>query len=309
LHYAVLDLFGFKCFKRIAFTHITCQDKKSDFMGKTVFFNNLTKLQHELAYDLSDRQFCLRFNIAPDRYSEWKRGSMPSTLWLRRLAKNFNKSIDWFLTDHSEEETTKIADHVSQRVKHRARNVGTRPHSALTPPLTNHTRCLALDISDDEIKNIQEIGPYSLVARVEQRLSAGGGSFAIDETHVEEKLAFSTRYLCSKVEDRSRVLLVFISGDSMSPIIQDGDLVLLDRSQTDVVKYNRLALHRNDDHPPIYAVREDSRFWLKHVDVVEKGHTLILRLVSANPAYTPIETSVSDVEILGRVVWFCRDLK
>ena len=133
-----------------------------------------------------------------------------------------------------------------------------------------------------------------LIPMVEAVLSAGQGSFEVNE-HSERKYSFRRDFLRRKGNHKEMVLLR-VSGDSMSPSIENGDVVLLDQSQ------------RNPHPGMIYAVGVEDMVYLKRVDA-QPGKLI---LYSDNREYAPIEIDTrGDLEnqarIIGRAIWWCRE--
>ncbi|MCF8029670.1 MAG: phage repressor protein, partial [Desulfohalobiaceae bacterium] len=98
--------------------------------------------------------------------------------------------------------------------------------------------------------------------------------------------------------DPSRMILMDVSGDSMSPEIKDGDTVLIDQSQTDIYIGK------------IYAVSIGQEITVKYVERVPEK--IILR--SANRGWHDIEVDIrgdlgESVSIIGRVIWWCREAR
>ena len=94
------------------------------------------------------------------------------------------------------------------------------------------------------------------------------------------------------------MVLMSVSGDSMSPTISNGDMVLVNQGQKDVIA------------GAIYAVGVDDSILVKRLDK-QPGK---LVLVSDNrEAYPPLELDMTDeavcesVRIIGRVLWWCRE--
>ncbi|MDR2075607.1 MAG: helix-turn-helix domain-containing protein [Desulfovibrio sp.] len=129
---------------------------------------------------------------------------------------------------------------------------------------------------------------------VEARLSAGHGSF---ETAGDTQTSYSFPYSFLARKGRpNRMVLMYVSGDSMEPEIKDGDLVLIDQAQTDLLP------------DKIYATGVEDMVFLKRVFAVP-GKVI---LKSINPDYPPFEIDTRGdmadaVRILGRAVWWCRE--
>ena len=131
------------------------------------------------------------------------------------------------------------------------------------------------------------------VPRVKARLHAGGGSFETSP-EIESFYAFSRAWLRRKGNPEQMVLMDVI-GDSMSPVIEEGDTVLVDQSRTDIYSGG------------IYAVGIDDTVMVKRIE----KHPQRLVLISANSSYAPVylqKEEVRRIRIIGRVVWICREL-
>ncbi len=134
-----------------------------------------------------------------------------------------------------------------------------------------------------------------LVPMVRARLSAGGGSFEINDS-VLRHYAFRWDFLHRKGAPASMVLLR-VTGDSMQPQILNNDVVLIDQSQI-----NPMPGH-------IYAVGFEEMVYLKVLNAMPGE--LILSSINAN--YAPIRINLAEhsqeyVRIIGRAVWVGREL-
>ena len=135
-----------------------------------------------------------------------------------------------------------------------------------------------------------------MVPKVKARLSAGGGSLETSG-EINGRYAFRADYLNRKGSPKDMVLMD-VAGDSMAPDIQDGDMVLIDQSQHQVVPGG------------IFAVGIDDGVVVKFVDSVPGK--IVLR--SKNKEFEPIEVDLrgdlaASVRIIGRVLWWCREAK
>nr|WP_167128159.1 S24 family peptidase [Nitratidesulfovibrio liaohensis] len=135
-----------------------------------------------------------------------------------------------------------------------------------------------------------------MIPKVQARLSAGGGSLEANGDPVGS-YAFRSDWLVRKGQVASMVLMDVV-GDSMAPAIEDGDMVLIDQSQTGVVP------------GAIYAVGVEDGVYVKRLDFLPG--TLVLN--SVNPTYSPIEVPLrgdlaDTVRVIGRIIWWCREAK
>jgi phage repressor protein C with HTH and peptisase S24 domain len=83
-----------------------------------------------------------------------------------------------------------------------------------------------------------------------------------------------------------RVKQMQVSGDSMQPTINDGDFILADTS------------HNVFDVDGIYLIRMISGLAVKRL---QAGLNAI-SIISDNPNYKPIEASIGEVKIIGKVI-------
>jgi phage repressor protein C with HTH and peptisase S24 domain len=139
--------------------------------------------------------------------------------------------------------------------------------------------------SDSKFKNIP---------KVKARLCAGGGSFEVG-SEIEGYYAFRKDWLTTKGAINQMVLMD-IFGNSMEPEIKDGDTILIDESQKDVLA------------GAIYAVGVDDTIMVKRLE----KHPNKLVLLSDNKDYFPIYLEGNELEsvrVIGKVVWICRELR
>lgn len=140
--------------------------------------------------------------------------------------------------------------------------------------------------SDDSI--------FKNIPKVKARLSAGGGSFEVG-SEIEGYYAFRKDWLTTK-GNRNKMVLMDIFGNSMEPEMKDGDTILIDESQKDILA------------GAIYAVGIDDTIMVKRVE----KHPNKLVLLSDNKDYSPIYlqgNEINSVRIIGKVIWISRELR
>lgn len=135
-----------------------------------------------------------------------------------------------------------------------------------------------------------------MVPKVTARLSAGGGSFEV-ETEVKGLYAFQAAWLRAKGKPEDLVLME-VTGDSMEPEIRNGDTVLINQGQREVLAGK------------VYAVGIEDTVVVKQVERLPGK--LVLR--STNPAHPQVEINMSGdlastVRIIGRVIWWCHEAR
>jgi phage repressor protein C with HTH and peptisase S24 domain len=124
------------------------------------------------------------------------------------------------------------------------------------------------------------------VPRLSLDASAGPGSLAGEEAPIGA-FRFSARWLRGQGLDPARLSAIAVAGDSMEPLLRDGDEILVDTAPRPL-------------RDGIYVARLDDALLVKRI-ALGRGGTV--SLISANPAYPPIEAPRDELEVIGRVVW------
>jgi len=135
---------------------------------------------------------------------------------------------------------------------------------------------------------------FMIIPKVKARLSAGGGSFEVG-SEIEDYYAFRKDWLSIK-GTINKMVLMDIFGNSMEPEMKDGDTILIDESQKDILA------------GAIYAVGIDDTIMVKRLE----KHPNKLVLLSDNKDYSPIYLQASEIDsvrIIGKVIWICRKLR
>lgn len=139
---------------------------------------------------------------------------------------------------------------------------------------------------------------YARIPLHEATLAAGRGA-ANDLEWVADHLAFSRAWLKRVGISPAAAVLARASGDSMSPTIHDGDLVLIDRAAA----APPAQLRARDDRRParIFALLDAGAARVKRLDLAAPG---TLALLSDNPEYPPEFRPLGEVQVIGRVLWW-----
>ena len=90
--------------------------------------------------------------------------------------------------------------------------------------------------------------------------------------------------------------MISVSGDSMTPTLADGDLVMIDTAR------------KLPSPPGIFILDDGVGLVAKRVDTVPNTAPPMLRLSSDNPAYANYQRRLEEVNVIGRVIWFGRSL-
>lgn len=90
--------------------------------------------------------------------------------------------------------------------------------------------------------------------------------------------------------------MISISGDSMVPLLEHDDTVMLDCSQT------------RPSPPGIFILDDGFGLVAKRIEIIPSTTPQMLRILSENSAYSSYQRRIDEVHIIGRVVWFARRL-
>lgn len=91
--------------------------------------------------------------------------------------------------------------------------------------------------------------------------------------------------------------MLTLRGDSMEPTFMHNDLILVDISQV------------MPSPPGFFALFDGFGLAVKRLEFVESSsQTPLIRVISDNPHYSVYERSAADISIIGRVVWFSREI-
>ncbi|MEP3051125.1 MAG: S24 family peptidase [Erythrobacter sp.] len=128
------------------------------------------------------------------------------------------------------------------------------------------------------------------VPRIDVGASAGPGAMPGSGPGAEapfDAFRFSRRWLAEQGLEGAQLSAITVTGDSMEPLLNDGDEILVDRS----TRAFRDGVH---------VVRLGDNLMVKRVANAGAGR---ISLLSQNLAYPPVDVGEDELEIIGRVVW------
>tara|TARA_R110002049_G_scaffold73362_2_gene189740 strand:- start:5883 stop:6632 length:750 start_codon:yes stop_codon:yes gene_type:complete len=139
-------------------------------------------------------------------------------------------------------------------------------------------------------ETVQLLSDFAFIERFDVSLSAGPG-YNGDNAQKLAPVAFHRDYLAELGLVAEKCVVCTVRGDSMEPELSEGDLVLLDRRQSDL---------RDGQVYGIVDIEGDTR--IKKIELIDDG--LLLR--SENPDYSTELRQGMDanrVKIIGMLVW------
>jgi phage repressor protein C with HTH and peptisase S24 domain len=124
------------------------------------------------------------------------------------------------------------------------------------------------------------------VPRLPLEASAGPGAVGAAEIPFDA-FRFSRRWLREQNLEPALLSSIRVMGDSMDPLLRDGDEILVDRTPRPF-------------REGVHVVRLGEALHVKLLQAVPPDR---LRLISKNDTYEPVDVAMADVDVVGRVVW------
>ena len=143
---------------------------------------------------------------------------------------------------------------------------------------SNQNTLCAIGVDDIEIPFIDVV------------LSAGGGNH-IDNEVILKKYRFPKRLIRSISNSPNNLYLVKVKGDSMRPTVMDKDLVMIDTCRKSI----------NSGY--IYALRIQDYISIKRLEPLPKNKVIV---ISDNKEYEPFQYDLSELTVVGQVIWLSR---
>ncbi len=148
----------------------------------------------------------------------------------------------------------------------------------------------------------EAVGGYStrvhrdlvFIPMMQGRISAGGG--LVPDERPEIALAFRRDWISRKGDPRN-MSVIRVKGDSMSPTLQEGDVILVNHNIKSVTPDGG-----------IFAITDGGQISVKRIAVNVAGG--MLYIISDNKElYSPYPADPAQVIINGKVIWYGRDLE
>jgi SOS-response transcriptional repressor LexA len=132
-----------------------------------------------------------------------------------------------------------------------------------------------------------------LINEVDLRFSMGAGTF-VDEVHHQRVPVPESWFFPAMKGTVDDVFVTYPVGDSMQPTISEGDVVVVDRSQT-----------RLDSQDNIWCITYGDVGMIKRLRQMPDGGVLV---ISDNPAVENFTAYDQEVHTIGRVIWIGRQV-
>ncbi len=138
---------------------------------------------------------------------------------------------------------------------------------------------------------------YVAIPRIifNDKTKAAGNFYSI--TDDDKPYHFNSEWIRSHLNaDSSRLRIFTIDGDSMEPTLSHDDIVLIETEKC------------APSPPGIFVIFDGFGLVSKRLEFFGEPKNSHVRVISDNPIYSSYECSISDITIVGRVVWVSRKI-
>lgn len=202
--------------------------------------------------------------ITPKATSKWLNGeSMPGAAKMLAIASGLGVRVEWLEYGRGDKKEAAALPVIEDRIPPRGFDLGGDPS-------------------------------YSGVLQLTAQGSTGSGE---DNTHVEIRgvMAFKSAWLRANNLNQKHLDVIYASGNSMEPTINDGDVLLVDESKIEPKDGQIFAMQSESKGTIVKRlVRSDFEGWIIRSDNPDK---------TRYGDETLRDGEINEVRIIGRVVW------
>jgi len=137
---------------------------------------------------------------------------------------------------------------------------------------------------------------YAPIRRIMVDVSAGGGTIVSSEQPGESyyfRKAWIKERLNASPDD---LRMLYVRGDSMEPTLCHNDIILVDTTR------------KTPSPPGIFVLFDGFGLVAKRLEHITHQRQPHIRIISDNPQYSIYERSIEETFIVGRIVWFAREI-
>jgi phage repressor protein C with HTH and peptisase S24 domain len=144
--------------------------------------------------------------------------------------------------------------------------------------------------------NVETSEDYVTIPRLMVDISAGSGTL-VSQFHKEERYYFRNEWIKTHLGVKSSELrMLYVRGDSMEPTLYHNDILLVDTTK------------KAPSPPGVFVLFDGFGLMPKRLEYASTNSQTLLRVISDNPQYSTYERSAEEMFIIGRVVWFAREI-
>ena len=153
-----------------------------------------------------------------------------------------------------------------------------------------------VDTGEGSVAQYPNVSNYVSIPRLAVELSGTTPSIASTPSD-NEPVIFHKAWISDHLRANSATLRVMsVRGDSMEPSFQNNDTVLVDTAQ------------KSPSSPGFFVIFDGLGLAVKRLEYVASPKAPRVKILSDNPQYSDYERSVEETTILGRIIWFSREL-
>lgn len=153
-----------------------------------------------------------------------------------------------------------------------------------------------LGVDESKSRSPSSSEDYVKISSILVAASAGGGATILEERE-GEPYYFRRSWVRDRLSASPEALrMIFVQGDSMEPTLCNGDMILVDITK------------KTPSPPGIFVLFDGLGLVAKRIEFMSHSRPPSLRILSDNPQYLPYERAIEETSIVGRVVWFAREI-
>lgn len=153
----------------------------------------------------------------------------------------------------------------------------------------------SMDVTPDLPATLSLPEEYVGIPFVDIQPSMGDGTYA-DHSGNGDLVYFPPDVIRLLRTPADNLRLLEVEGPSMSPILEHQDRVIIDTTK------------KNPSQPAIFVLWDGHGIVCKWVERIPQTDPPKLRIISENERFKPYETTEEEANIVGRVVWFARQI-
>ena len=138
---------------------------------------------------------------------------------------------------------------------------------------------------------------FVAVPYVNVRPSMGGGNHFDMEPNHGRPYHFQKSWIRYDLKSEpGNLRIMHVEGDSMMPTLHDGDIILIDIGR------------RSPTPPGIFVLHDGMGLVAKRLEHIPNSDPPKVRIISDNTHYSPYEGVADEINIIGRIRWFAREM-
>lgn len=138
-------------------------------------------------------------------------------------------------------------------------------------------------------------GEYVTIPRIS--VDTLNANTIVSQEHAGERYCFRKSWIKEQLDVAVGDLrLLTVRGDSMEPTLYHNDMILVDTTK------------KLPSPPGIFVLFDGAGLVAKRVEYATRNEQARIRIIPDNPQYSSYERSVAETLIIGRVVWFAREI-